>query len=131
MRKYSYYRPTQNSVPFSYASLNLYSKPAATEGSEASSETETKAASSYAGAWGTNTSTVGANGEKEAANTQAGTDDSAAGEEVVYEPVLIRPVKAKHVVDGELVNAPSLEGWSPDMKKIGEATAAERQLVSA
>jgi hypothetical protein len=64
------------------------------------------------------------------ADTKDASGDSATEEEVVYEPVLIRPVKAKEVVDGQVVNAPALGGWSPDMKKIGEATTAEKQLVN-
>jgi hypothetical protein len=127
VKKYTNYKPTKNSVPFSFGSL-FASKPAATEGSETSSTTDTNVTttySSYAGAWGTNTSPTTINGAKEVADTEDGTGDSATEEEVVYEPVIIRPVKATEVVDGQVVDAPALGGWSPDMKKIGEATAAE------
>jgi hypothetical protein len=129
IKKYRYYKPTKSSTPFSFASFS-FSEPAATEGSETSSTTEAEGAAAYTGAWGTNTSPVGAQGLQDVANTQDGTNASTTEEEVVYEPVLIRPVVAKHEVDGQLVNAPSLGGWSPDMKKIAEATEAEQQFIS-
>jgi hypothetical protein len=122
IKKYIHYKPTKSSVPFSYESFS-FSKPAATQGSKTSSTTQAKTGSTYAGAWGTNTTPIGVKG------TKTGSNSSTTVQDVVYEPVVIRPVKAKRVVADQVVNAPSLGGWSPDMKKMVEAPEAEQQFI--